>query len=95
MSMWRNGVVLAALPALYGLYFVVAGHVLHRGRGGGGFELIGLKARAYGLIFVAIGALLHVHFYWKSHPALRDRARAAMWGATAMGLAALAYVLWG
>jgi hypothetical protein len=73
----RNGLVIPALPALIGLWWVITG-VIHWRRRGLDLHIEGTDARLIGLAAVALAFALHVHFFWSNHDRLADHARPAM-----------------
>jgi hypothetical protein len=66
IAVWRDGVALALIPALLGLYPLITGHLAMRTRGGN-LVLDGAPARALGLAAIALGACIHFHFFWSAH----------------------------
>jgi hypothetical protein len=92
LAMWRDGVVLALLPVIYGLFPLISGVVNIRSRRGA-FHLEGMEARALGLAAIALGAALHVHFFWASHKTLSDHYGAGMIASAAVFLGSIAYIL--
>lgn len=74
LTMWRDGVGMALVPVLYGAFPLLSGHADLSGRGGTRV-LEGGSARALGLAAIAVGAFIHFHNFWGSHPAL-ERYRA-------------------
>lgn len=91
LSMVRNGIVLALIPVLWGLFPLISGHYEHRGRGGR-TVLDGWSARALGLAAIALGACLHVHFYWSRHDSLSEFRRPAMVVSVLVFLGALGFL---
>jgi hypothetical protein len=93
LSIWRDGVVLALLPALYGLFPLISGHVYLGGRGrGGAVELHGGQARAVGVAAIALGIAIHVHFFWGAHETLSEYHGRGLLGAALLFFGALAYL---
>jgi hypothetical protein len=88
---WRDGVVLALIPVLLGLYPLIAGHFEMRTRGGK-LVLDGAPARALGLAAIALGACVHVHFFWDAHDDLSAYSQLAQVTAALVFLGALAYI---
>jgi hypothetical protein len=76
VAAWRDGVVLAAISVLIGLWPLMMGHFAMSARGGH-IVLDGAPARALGIAAIAIGACLHFHFFWaaddRDHDALTLR----------------------
>jgi len=66
---WGYGVVLAALPILWGIWCILDGEVTVPARGSVK-ELTGAAATAFGLVFVSIGAFMHFHYFWAPHKTL-------------------------
>jgi len=62
---WLGGVGLALVPVSYGVYCLCSGHARLRG-----LELHGSAAVALAIAYIAVGALMHVHWFWGSWPRL-------------------------
>lgn len=93
LSAWREGVVLALLPVLYGVFPLISGHITLRGRGGGQFRLDDGPARAWGLAAIALGFAIHVRFFWSSHETLSEHHGRGMLASAVLFLGAVAYIV--
>src|SRR5262245_31294541 len=93
LGMWRDGMVLAAIVALVGLYPLLVGHFAVTSRGSR-LVLDGGPARALGLAIISLAACLHFHFFWQRHEVLSDYSQAAMIIGAFVFLASLAYIAW-
>jgi hypothetical protein len=92
IAIWRDGVGLAAIPALLGLVPLVTGHFEMWMRHGSRLVLDGAPARALGIAALAFGACVHFHFYWGARKDLSPYSQAAQVGAAVVFLAALGYI---
>jgi hypothetical protein len=59
------------IPAVVGLIPLVTGHLEYTVKGGR-VTIDGAPARALGLAALALGACLHVHFFWQRHEGLSE-----------------------
>jgi hypothetical protein len=91
IAVWRDGVALALIPALLGLYPLIAGHFAIRTRSWN-LVLDGAPARALGLAAIALGACIHFHFYWDAHEDLSPYSQPAQVAAALVFFGALAYI---
>jgi hypothetical protein len=91
IAVWRDGVVLALVPALIGLYPFITGHFAMRTRGGW-LVLDGAPARALGIAAIALGACVHFHFFWDAHDHLSHYSQPAQVVAALVFFAALGYL---
>jgi hypothetical protein len=91
IAVWRDGVALALIPVLLGLYPLIAGHFAMRTRGGN-LVLDGAPARAFGLAAIALGAGIHFHFFWDAHEDLSPYSQPAQVVAALVFFGALAYI---
>ena len=91
--MIREGIVLASLPALFGLLPLLTGHFEWTTRGHR-VSIDGAPARALGLAAIAFGFCLHVHFYWEPHENLTEHAQPAMIASALIMLASLGYAFY-
>src|SRR5262249_43320117 len=91
IAVWRDGVALALIPVLIGLYPLIAGHFAMRTRGGT-LVLDGAPARALGLGAVALGACVHFHFFWGADDDLSPYSRPAQIVAALVFFGALGYI---
>ena len=94
LSMIREGIVVAAIPALFGLLPLLTGHLQYHTRGGGWVTIDGLPARALGLAAIALGFCLHVYFYWEPHETLVEHAQPALIASALVFLASLGYAFY-
>jgi hypothetical protein len=76
---------------MYGLFPLISGYVILRGRGGA-LEFRGGQARAWGMAAIALGIALHVHYFWGSHETLSEYHGRGMLGAALLFFGALAYL---
>jgi hypothetical protein len=70
------GIIVPALPVLYGVSSVLSRHSKFIGRGRMA-DLSGLAAVAAGIGYLSLGLFIHVHYCWKDHPKLAGGADAA------------------
>lgn len=92
LSMVRDGVVLALVPIVLGLFPLISGHAEY-GTRRGRLVLDGWTARAAGLAAIALGACLHFHFYWARHDSLSEHSQPAMGVASLVFLGATGFVV--
>ena len=88
---WIYGLVLAAVPLAYGVWCIVTRHATLRGRWGSAMELRGRTAIARGVVWVAVGLFMHLHFLWSAHPRWW---RVARWGKVLCMLAFMAGIMY-
>jgi hypothetical protein len=93
LSMVREGIIVAAIPALFGLLPLLTGHIQYHTRAGM-VTIDGAPARVLGLAAIALGFCVHVHFYWEPHKALSKHARPAMFASALVLVASLAYAFY-
>lgn len=91
LAVWRDGVGLAVILALFGLWPLIAGHFEIRLRGSP-LVLDGAPARALGIAAIALGACLHVHYFWDTRDRLAPYAQPALVVAALVFLGALGFV---
>jgi hypothetical protein len=61
---WFAGVVLAAVPVIYGIHSIERGYATLPGRGGVSEKLTGEAGMWLAVASIAFGAFLHFHFFW-------------------------------
>ena len=59
---WLAGLVLAAVPIIYGIVCIRRGHTTLFGRGSS--DLTGDAAFWLAVAYIAVGAFLHFHYFW-------------------------------
>jgi hypothetical protein len=91
LAAWRDGVGLAVIPALFGLWPLVTGHFVMSVRGGQ-LALNGAPARALGIAAIALGACVHFHYFWGAHDRLSAYSQPAQVAAALVFLGALGYI---
>lgn len=64
IKMWLVGVGVALVPAIYGVYCVIAGHAKLPSENGPALDVRGSAAVALGITYMAVGAFIHVHWFW-------------------------------
>jgi hypothetical protein len=93
LARWRDGVVLAIIPALAGLYPVFTGHLAFSTRGG--WTVIdGTPARAAGVAAIALGLCLHFHAFWTTEEKLEPYRTPATIAAAVVFLGALGIAMY-
>ncbi|SRR5712692_639026 len=60
---WLAGVVLAAVPVIYGVVCIKRGHTTFFGRTDS-FDLTGDGGFWLAVAYIAVGAFLHFHYFW-------------------------------
>ena len=60
---WLAGVVLAAVPIVYGTVCILRGHTTLFGRGASS-DLVGDAGFWLAIAYSAVGAFLHFHYFW-------------------------------
>lgn len=63
IKQWLAGVMLAAVPIVYGSICIHRGHTTLFGRGGNA-DLSGEAGTSLAVAYIALGAFLHFHYYW-------------------------------
>jgi hypothetical protein len=79
------------IPALFGLWPLIAGHFEMRVRGGL-LVLDGAPARALGLAAIALGACVHFYYFWGAHDRLSSYSQPAQIIAALVFLGALGFI---
>ena len=69
-----GGVGLALVPVSYGVYSLISGHAILPGYVGDvpgpDLDVYGPAANALAVAYIALGVLMHLHWFWGSHPRL-------------------------
>jgi hypothetical protein len=71
-EIWIGGMGLALIPVSYGLYCLYTGHARFPRRHGPILDLQGSEAVVLAIAYIAIGAFLHLQYFWGRHPRLRS-----------------------
>jgi hypothetical protein len=87
IALWRDGVVLPLIPALFGFSCLVSGHFKYRS-----LVLDGGPARALGVAALAFGASIHFHTFWGTGRSLSPYSQPALVAGGALFLAMLAFI---
>jgi hypothetical protein len=69
-KMWLLGVVLALIPAGYGVFSLITGNARFFGRQGSHVDLDGAGGIALSIAYIAVGVFIHAHWFWGLHPRL-------------------------
>jgi hypothetical protein len=91
LAVWRDGVALALIPALIGLWPLSTGHFVMPTRGAN-LVLDGAPARALGIAAIALGAGVHFYFFWEAYDRLSPFSRPAQVVAGLVFFGALGYI---
>jgi hypothetical protein len=61
---WFAGMVLAALPVIYGVYSIQRGYTTMFGSRGASAKISGSAGLYLAVAYIAIGAFFHFHYFW-------------------------------
>jgi len=64
LKQWLAGIVLAAIPIIYGIVCIHRGHTTLFGRRATNLDLSGTASFALAISYIAVGAFLHFHYFW-------------------------------
>lgn len=64
VKQWVAGVLLAALPIIYGVVCIHRGHTTLFGGRGGELDLKGDGGFWLAVSYIAVGAFVHFHYFW-------------------------------
>ena len=64
VKQWVAGVILASIPAVYGIYCIQRGYTTLFGRGGSSEKLVGPAGLWLAVAYISLGAVLHFHYFW-------------------------------
>jgi hypothetical protein len=64
VKQWLAGIVLAAIPIIYGIVCIHRGHTTLFGRRATNLDLSGAAGVALSISYIAVGGFLHFHYFW-------------------------------
>lgn len=91
LAAWRDGVGLALIPALFGLWTLITGHFAMNFRSTH-ILLDSALARVLGIAALALGACVHFHFFWGAHDRLSPYSQPAQAVAALVFFGALSFI---
>ena len=63
-SKWLAGVILAAVPIIYGIICIHRGHATLLGRRAASLDVSGKAGFWLAVSYIALGSFLHFHYFW-------------------------------
>src|SRR5437660_10788179 len=63
-SKWLAGVILAAVPIIYGIICIHRGHATLLGRRAASLDVSGKAGFWLAVSYIAVGSFLHFHYFW-------------------------------
>lgn len=64
VKQWLAGVLLAAVPFIYGIVCIHRGHTALFGRGLNNLDVPGVAGFWLAIAYMALGAFIHFHYFW-------------------------------
>jgi hypothetical protein len=83
---WIGGIVVALIPTVYGIYCLYTGHAYVPRRRQGFVDLQSWDVVVVAIAWIALGAFLHLEYFWGRHPRLR------CWSRRLKGAAMLVFI---
>ncbi len=64
VKQWLAGVILAAVPIIYGIICIHRGHATLLGRRAASLDVSGKAGFWLAVSYIAVGSFLHFHYFW-------------------------------